>query len=267
MIDVNTISRNLNILREGKPLVHNITNYVVMNNTANALTAIGASPIMAHAIQEVTEIVKASSSVVLNIGTISERWKEAMFAAACIAKANNIPIVFDPVGVGFTQYRTDLAKDFCEHKYVDVICGNASEINNLLFNNSKIKGVDSVLNSYDVKGQGILLSKKYDSVVVITGAKDFIIDKDRIVRIGNGVNLMKYIVGLGCTATAIIGAFIGANDDKFEACCSAMAVMGIAGEMAYEKSQSPGSFQMHFIDALYEINEEQINKRLKIENE
>ncbi len=260
-INTHTIWEDLQKIRHATPLIHNITNYVVMNNTANALLALGASPIMAHAIEEVEDLVRISGALVINIGTLSEKWIEAMQKAMLFAHKINKPIVFDPVGVGATPYRTATTRQLFAVAPT-VIRGNASEVCAIL-GEEVTKGVDSTQESFAAITAAKQLAQTYQCTVVISGAKDFIIKSDQVIQIDNGHPLMAKVTGMGCTATAIIGAFLTANTDLIAA-AHAMAVMGIAGELAGEKAAGPGSLQMHFLDALYNLKKSDIEDRLKL---
>ncbi|MEA3505831.1 MAG: hydroxyethylthiazole kinase [Bacteroidota bacterium] len=267
MIRTNHITEASQKVREKSPLVHNITNYVVMNNTANALLSIGASPVMAHATNEVEDMVSIASSLVINMGTLSEKWVEAMILAGKKATEKAIPVIFDPVGVGATTYRTQVAQQIIEECKPTVIRGNASEIMTLCNSNIKTKGVDSTVSSNAALDSAKLLAKSTNSVVVVSGETDYITDGKRVTSINNGDTIMAKVTGMGCTATAITGAFAGAEEDLFVAAVSAMAIMSIAGEMASELSKGPGSMQMNFIDQLYKISIEDIEQRLKMSYE
>lgn len=263
MLTYRTINSDIENIRLNSPLVHNITNYVVMNNTANALLAIGASPVMAHAVEEVEEMAGIASSLVINMGTLSDRWVESMVLAGKTAYARRIPIIFDPVGVGATTYRTQAASIIIEQCKPTVIRGNASEIMALTNSNVQTKGVDSTHSSKFALDSAKLLAKETNSIVVISGPEDFITNGKDILSIKNGSTLMAQVTGMGCTATALLGAFTAINTNTFEATASAMAVMSIAGEIAAEKSMGPGTMQMHFLDVLYRLSIEDIENRLK----
>lgn len=267
MIKTNQITEALKKLHEKSPLVHNITNYVVMNNTANALLSIGASPVMAHATNEVEDMVGIASSLVINMGTLSDKWVEAMILAGKKATKKAIPVIFDPVGVGATAYRTKVAQQIIEECKPTVIRGNASEIMALCNSNLKTKGVDSTVSSNAALNSAKLLAKSINAIVVVSGETDYITDGKRVTTINNGNTIMAKVTGMGCTATAITGAFAGAEEDLFVATVSAMAIMGIAGEITSEISQGPGSMQMNFIDQLYKISNADIEQRLKMNNE
>jgi hydroxyethylthiazole kinase len=254
----------LRIRAEG-PLVHNITNYVVMNTTANALLSIGASPVMAHAIEEVEEMVGLARALVINIGTLSASWVEAMAAAGRRAKARGIPIVLDPVGAGATGFRTETARWLLHEISPAIVRGNASEIRALVHRERGTKGVDSAHASEEAVDAARDLAAQYGVVVSVSGATDVIVSESALARVFNGHALMPRVTGLGCTATALTGAFAAVNPSPFEAAVHAMAVMGIAGEMAGERVQGPGSFQMHFLDALFLLRESDIESRLRIE--
>lgn len=258
-------SETLNKIRNKSPLVHNITNYVVMNTTANALLSIGASPVMAHSKNEVEDIVSISSSLVLNMGTLSEKWVESMILAGIKGKSLNIPIVFDPVGIGASKYRTETALKIINEVNPNVIRGNASEILALSNSSLKTKGVDSTADSSDALDSAINLSKKYGNTIIVSGKVDFIVTNDVISKVNNGCHLMANVTGMGCTSTSIVGACIAVEKDTHLAATSAMIFMGISGEISEEISNGPGSFQSNFLDSLYQIDSNKIQSRIKID--
>ena len=260
---IENIREDLSLVRKNSPLVHNITNYVVMNNTANALLAVGASPIMAHAIEEVEDMISISGVLVINIGTLSEPWIQAMEKAMKKAKALGKPIVFDPVGAGASGFRNQTIKRLLDAASPSIIRGNASEIIATLSSSGKTKGVDSVDSSESAVDTGKKLSEITGGTVVISGATDYIVTGGSLLKVSNGDAMMTKVTGLGCTATALNGAFVAVQKDTARAALSAMAVMGIAGEIAKTKSEGPGSFQLHFLDALYAINADDIRKKFK----
>jgi hydroxyethylthiazole kinase len=256
---------DLHMVREKAPLVHNITNFVVMNNTANALLAIGASPVMAHAIEEVEDMVSIASALVINMGTLSKDWVSAMLMAGKAAKEKSIPVVFDPVGVGATPYRNNAAKEILGQCRPDIIRGNASEIMALAEENTVTKGVDSTASSNIALDAAKRLALTNRSVVVISGEVDFITDGQTVRMVKNGSSLMAKVTGMGCTATAIAGAFAAINPNYLDAAIHAMVTMGVAGELAAQKSEGPGTMQLHFLDALYNLSDEMVHKLTKIE--
>jgi len=257
---------NLNRLREKKPLVHNITNYVVMNYTANALLACGASPVMAHALEEVEEMVALAGALVLNIGTLSRHWVEAMIKAGRRANALNVPVILDPVGAGATRLRTDTARRLIKEVSIRVIRGNASEILSLAGAETgpSTKGVDSVHTVDQAAETAMTLAQELRTTLAITGGEDWITDGRRICRVRNGHALMAQVTGAGCTATAIIGAFLAVTPDPLEAAATALAYFGLAGEKAAAQALGPGSFQIALLDALYLMKGEDLRTGAKI---
>jgi hydroxyethylthiazole kinase len=259
-----SIWQDVTQVRIQAPLIHNITNFVVMNNTANALLALGASPAMVHAPEEVEEFVAISSALVVNIGTLDATFVEGIKRAMRQAKSLEKPIVFDPVGVGATSYRNQVSEDLLTLATPDIIRGNASEIMALAGLDAQTKGVDSLHGSDVALTAAKRLSSVWGSVVVISGAIDYVVFGDQIASIANGHPLMAKVTGMGCTATALTGAFAAVNVDYFQAAVHTMAVMGIAGEMAAERNLAPGSLQVNFLDALYQLTEQEIEARLKL---
>lgn len=258
-----TIWADVQKLRVAAPLVHNITNYVVMNNTANALLASGASPVMAHAPEEVEEMVGIASALVINIGTLSREWIGAMKMAMQAAAKKGIPIVFDPVGAGATTYRTQSCLELLKKTAPTIIRGNASEIMALLDSSIKTKGVDSAADERTADAAATTLARKYGCVVVVSGEIDLLTDGSTQRYVKNGHALMPKVTGLGCTATALVGAFAAINSDMLAAATHAMAVMGICGELAAETAAGPASLQINFIDSLFNLDEQQISRVLR----
>lgn len=258
-----TLWNDVQKLRAAAPLVHNITNFVVMNNTANALLAIGASPVMAHAPEEVEEMVGIASALVINIGTLSREWIAAMGLAMQAAALKKIAIVFDPVGAGATLYRTQTCRELLQGTKPTVLRGNASEIMALVDATIPTKGVDSAAEAGTAEEAAMTLARDYGCVVVVSGAIDLVTDGRTKNYVRNGHALMPKVTGLGCTATALIGAFAAINPDPLAAATHAMAIMGICGEIAAAKAAGPASLQMHFIDSLYTLDEEQIVRILR----
>lgn len=263
-IDAFSVWSAIKTVRNESPIVHNITNFVVMNTTANALLAIGGSPVMAHAVEEVEEMVCIAGALVINIGTLSPPWVRAMFMAAREAKNRGIPIILDPVGAGATSYRTQTSRELVEALSPEIIRGNASEIIALLDSNALTKGVDSTAKAMDAISAARDLNRAYDSVVCVSGETDYIIDKKRTIEIKGGHPMMTRVTGLGCTATALCGAFAAITHHYADAGANAMAMMKIAGQIAAEKSIGPGSLQVHFLDALYSMSEGDIQRLLQI---
>jgi hydroxyethylthiazole kinase len=257
-------AENLKNLREKKPLIHNITNYVVMNYTANILLAIGASPVMAHAPEEVEEMVSFAGALVLNIGTLTPYWIDSMVKAGKKANEMGVPVILDPVGSGATKLRTNSAKMLIDELSITVIRGNASEVLSLAREDSKTKGVDSIHSVDEASEAALALAAELGSTLAITGETDLITDGKRIHRVSNGHRLMGFVTGTGCAATAITGAFLAVDGDPVTATTSALAYFGLAGEKGAEKAEGPGSFMIASLDALYTIDEKQLEEGAKI---
>ena len=256
--------RDLAWIREQRPLIHNITNYVVMNFTANALLAMGASPVMAHAGEEVEEMVSLAKALVLNIGTLSRDWIASMHKAGRQALRHNIPVVLDPVGSGATLLRTKTARDIIEQTRVWLVRGNASEIISLGQKASRTKGVDSTHSVQEAAETAEDLARELQCAVVITGPTDLITDGRRTVRVDSGHPLMGRITGTGCAASALCAAFLAVDDDRVGAAASALAFLGLAGERAAETALAPGSFQYTLLDALYLLTPEELTAEARV---
>jgi hydroxyethylthiazole kinase len=257
--------RDLGAIRERKPLVHQITNFVVMNETANATLAIGALPVMAHAIQEVEEMASAASALVLNIGTLSDEWVEAMVQAGRAANRAGVPVVLDPVGAGATTYRTETARKLADVLELAVVRGNSAEMATLAGHAAEIRGVEAV-----GAGGGPELAREaaraLGCVAAVTGPVDHVADGVRVLAIANGHELLATVTGTGCMATAITGCFLGVRpDDPLEAAAEALVAFGVAGEDAARKAKKPGSFHVALYDALYDLDPKKLDSRAKIE--
>ncbi|MCK4535171.1 MAG: hydroxyethylthiazole kinase [Syntrophobacterales bacterium] len=251
-------------IRETSPLIHNITNYVVMNSTANALLAIGASPVMAHAVEEVEEMTGIASALVINIGTLSELWVKAMFCAVNRASDLGIPVILDPVGAGATSYRTKTCHNLIDALSPAIIRGNASEIMALVSEEAKTKGVDSSDPSGAALEAAKRLSRNAGSTVCVSGEVDYIVDGESVIKVENGHPMMARVTGMGCAATALCGAFAAVNSSFPAAAAGAMVVMGIAGEIATESCKGPASLQVGFLDALFRLSENDLANRIRM---
>lgn len=263
-VNAETVWRDVVRIRERTPLIHNITNYVVMNSTANALLALGASPVMAHALEEVAEMAQIAGALVLNIGTLSPTWVRAMHRAALRARERNIPAVLDPVGAGATPYRTRTLRELLDAAGPFIIRGNASEIRALVVEGAATKGVDSTAPAAEAAQAARALARRYRCTVCVSGAVDHIVANEGELQVHNGDPLMPRVTGLGCTASALCAAFAAINPQPFLAVAHAMAVMGIAGELAAALSRGPGTLQVHFLDALHGLTREQIGEKLRV---
>ncbi len=264
MITAKSVSENLQKLRTQGPLVHNITNYVVMNNTANALLSIGASPVMAHAPEEMEDMARIASALVINIGTLSSEWIEGMLIAGKTARKRGIPVILDPVGAGATDFRTQTCHKIIKECQPTIIRGNASEIMALISSDVKTKGVDSTESSEKALELAKALAKESGAVVSISGPTDYITDGSKVISIKNDIPLMPKVTGMGCTASTLTGAVAAVCTSPLEAAATAMAIMAVAGEMTLPLAKGPGTFQSHFLDSLYTMKENDILKYLKL---
>jgi hydroxyethylthiazole kinase len=241
----------LGLIRERKPLVHQITNYVVMNETANATLALGALPVMAHAREEVEEMVSLAGALVLNIGTLSPHWVEAMIVAGKAANAGGVPVVLDPVGAGATRYRTDTARRILSDVGVSVLRGNAGEVATLVGVDAEVRGVESIAAGDDAAEIARLAARNLGLVASVTGVVDHVSDGERVLAVANGHELLASVTGTGCMSSALTGCFLAVKrDEPLEAAAEALAAFGVAGEEAARDAKGPGSFHVNLYDAL-----------------
>jgi hydroxyethylthiazole kinase len=252
-------------LRERRPLIHNITNYVVMNETANAILAVGALPVMAHAREEVEEMVALAGALVINIGTLSPAWVDAMLAAGRTANAKAIPVVVDPVGAGATRYRTETAKRLLDEVDVTVLRGNPGEIGTLVGAEAEVRGVESI----SVGGEPAELAREaartLGVVASVTGPVDHVSDGESVLAVANGHELLVAVTGTGCMSTAITGCFLAVKpDEPLEAAAEALAAFGVAGEDAAVVARGPGSFHVGLYDALHGLDPGTLDGRARI---
>lgn len=258
---IEQITRSLQALREQKPLVVNVTNYVVMNNSANALLALGASPIMAHSKQEMAEMMSFAGALVINIGTLDSTWTLRMEFAVEQANANGKTVVLDPVGCGASQLRTETSRCIAQLADSLIIRANASEVIALAGEQAQSKGVDALDSSEAALGAAKFLVSEYNASVVISGEADYVVTAESVTQLNNGHAMMPFVTGMGCTLSALTGAFAAVGDKSGLA---AAAVLGVAGEIAAEQAQGPGSLQLNILDALYQLDEETLAARLKL---
>jgi hydroxyethylthiazole kinase len=257
----NTLRR----LREQKPLVHQITNYVVMNETANATLALGALPVMAHAPEEVEEMVGLAGALVLNIGTLSSHWVDAMLRAGHAATARGIPIVLDPVGAGATSFRTETAKRILGEVAVTVLRGNAGEVATLVGVAAEVRGVESIGAGEGAADLARLAGHTLGLVASVTGPVDHVSDGRSVLSVSNGDPMLATVTGTGCMASALTGCFLAAKPDSpFEAAAEALAAFGVAGEDAAREARGPGSFHVGLYDALAALDPATLDGRARI---
>ncbi|SRR5579883_2673269 len=258
------IADQLTRIRERKPLIHHITNMVVMNDTANITLGIGALPVMAHAIDEVEEMVSLAGALVLNIGTLTPELVESMLRAGRRANERSIPIVLDPVGAGATRLRTQSALRLLAELRIAVIRGNASEVASLVGVASETRGVESISVSGEREDIARQAARQFGTAVAITGARDVISDGERLASVENGHPLLATITGSGCMSTSLVGAFLAVEPDPLLAATAGLVAMGIAGEIAAPKSGGPGTFRSHLLDAVASLTPELIVQGQKV---
>jgi hydroxyethylthiazole kinase len=260
-----TPGASLERLRSTKPLVHQITNYVVMNETANATLALGALPVMAHAAEEVEEMAGIAGALVLNIGTLSPHWVEAMLLAGSAANARGIPVVLDPVGAGATTFRTETAKRILDAVQVTVLRGNAGEIATLVGVAAEVRGVESIGGGAEAAALARRAGGTLGVVASVTGVVDHVSDGEQSVTIENGHALMASITGTGCMSSALTGCFLAVNRDRpLEAAAEALVAFGVAGEDAARAARGPGSFHVELYDALAALDPATLDARARL---
>ncbi|HEY3051368.1 MAG TPA: hydroxyethylthiazole kinase, partial [Gaiellaceae bacterium] len=252
--------------RERKPLVHQITNYVVMNETANATLSLGALPVMAHAIEEVEEMASVAGALVLNIGTLSQDWIEAMLLAAKAANTAGVPVVLDPVGAGATRFRTDTARRILAQADIAVVRGNQAEVATLAGREAEIRGVESIAASESGAELATAAAAALGCVAAVTGPVDHVSDGERTIAVSNGDAMLGTVSGTGCMSTAITGCFLAVAPDRpLEAAAEALVAFGVAGEDAARDAKGPGSFHVALYDALYNLDPATLDSRAKVE--
>jgi hydroxyethylthiazole kinase len=251
-------------LRERKPLVHQITNYVVMNETANATLALGALPVMAHAREEVEEMAALAGALVLNIGTLSPHWVDAMIAAGRAANDHSVPVVLDPVGAGATRYRTETARRILAEVDVTVLRGNAGEVATLVGVDAEVRGVESIAAGGDPGQLARTAAAQLGVVASVTGAVDHVSDGEAVAAIANGHELLTSITGTGCMSSAVTGCFLAVAESPFDGAVEALVAFGVAGEDAARAAKGPGSFHVALYDALAALDPATLSERAKV---
>lgn len=258
-------------MRKTIPLVHSITNYVTVNDCANALLAIGASPIMADDLLEAADITAISKALVINIGTLNQRTVEAMVLAGKRANELDIPVVLDPVGAGASKLRNETVKKILEQVKITILRGNLSEVSYVAGLSASTKGVDAseADSRRDAGSVAVSAAERLSCTVAVTGAVDVITDGKRRVKIFNGHPMLSKVTGTGCMTSAITGGYAAVKEDPFTAAAAGVMSMGIAGEIAFEKSGvlGTGSFRIALMDALSNLDEQTIKEMGKIEEE
>jgi len=256
-------------VRTRHPLVHSITNLVVMNYNANVLLAMGASPVMAHAHEEVADMTAIAQALVLNIGTLEPYWIESMRRALEIAAQRGIKTVLDPVGAGATRYRNESIAALLDQAMPSVIRGNASEIMSVAGSAVQTRGVDSSAAVTDAVQAGRDLARRTGGVVCISGPVDQVMDASgRQASLANGHEWMTRITGVGCSASALVGAFCAVQPDAWRATVSAMAYLGVVGEVAaaqvIAQGRGVGSLQTSLLDQLQLLDQVTFESQLNL---
>jgi len=269
---IKEVQESLTNLKRVKPLVHCITNYVTVNDCANVILSIGGSPAMAEAIEEVEEMATQAQALVLNIGTISNELVDSMVKAGKAANKAGVPVIFDPVGVGATNYRKKSTFRLLEEVKFSVIRGNMAEIKVLCGMEANSKGVDSVEDVKEEAAKDIAkkLARKLKTVVAITGVIDYISDGERVITIRNGNEMLTRVTGTGCMTTALIGAYLGGGSSPLSCAVAGVSTMGMVGEVAFEnlkKNGGSGSFRVSLIDGIYNLKKADFKERGKINEE
>jgi hydroxyethylthiazole kinase len=256
---------SLRRIRDVRPLVHQITNFVVMNETANATLAIGALPVMAHAPEEVAEMATVAGALVLNIGTLSREWVESMILAGRAANAAGVPVVLDPVGAGATTLRTESARRILSDVAVAIVRGNAAEVASLAGRSAEIRGVESIGTSDEVGELATAAAAALGCTVAVTGPVDAVSDGSATLCVANGHALLATVTGTGCMASAVTGCFAAVNQHApLRAAVEALVALGVAGEDAATQSRGPGSFHVALYDALHALSPDTIDARARV---
>ena len=257
-------------VKKEQPLIHQITNFVTVNDCANATLAIGASPVMTTSPHEAGDMAKLSGALVLNLGTLDDRTIEAMDMAGKAANSQGIPVILDPVGCGSTPFRTEQALRLLDRISIQVVRGNASEIHRLIGGKAVTRGVDSGTMTLHSSELAEMASKATGSIIVVSGVKDAVSDGKKTVLINNGTPLLTNVTGTGCMATALIGAFSAVTDNYFTSAILGISTMGIAGELAADhlkQDEGMGMFRVRLIDSLSKMNETIWERKVNIDEE
>ncbi|MCG1666766.1 MAG: hydroxyethylthiazole kinase [Thermoplasmata archaeon] len=248
---------DLQKIREKRPLIHHITNYVVMNDSANITISLGASPIMAHEPMELEDLISIADALYINIGTLDKKWIESMELAGKIAEKYNVPLLLDPVGAGASKLRTEVATKLLLSFPVKILKGNGGEINSLAGSFGGTKGVESTVNGNMETAD--IVSEKFNTTVIITGKIDYVSDGKRKAMVENGTPFLTKITGSGCMLGSIISSYMAVNSDPFISSIEGLLTYEIAAEFAEKKSDGPGTFKTKLMDEIYLFNKEKFS--------
>jgi hydroxyethylthiazole kinase len=263
-IDARHVAQDLLSVRRKRPLIHCITNLVSINLVANAVLAVGASPVMASAVEEVEQITAKAEALLMNTGTISPGAVEAMRLASDVCVEKGIPIVIDPVGAGASTYRRHVLHDLMHRASPAVIRANPTEII-ALSGKPAGGGVDSIHKSEDALDAARRVSEAWKCPVIVSGAVDYVISEHQTISIANGSRLMRTVTGMGCAAGALTAAFAAVCPDRIRAAVSSTALLGVAGELAEAKSAGPGSFHVHLLDSLFALDSDLLDGHVRLQ--
>jgi hydroxyethylthiazole kinase len=258
------VSVLLEKVRLQKPLVHHLTNWVTIYDCANVVKAFGASPVMAHAKEEVSQMSALASSLVLNIGTLTDDFVQAMIIAAVSANKKNIPVVLDACGAGATKFRNDKVSEIIKKTKINILKGNASEISSVAGLDVATKGVDSTDVEADLMEVAKGLAKSTGAIIVITGKTDIIASDSNIFKVDNGHEMMSHVVGTGCMAASVIGTFAAVCDDYAQAAAAGLCAYGIAAEQAAEDCKGPADFKAKLFDCIFNLDAKAVDKMQRI---
>ncbi|MFO7741505.1 MAG: hydroxyethylthiazole kinase [Anaerolineae bacterium] len=270
MVDVNSrIAQALSRIRQERPLIHHVTNLVVMNDSANLTLHLGALPVMAYALEEVAEMVDQADALLLNLGTPTPARVESMCVGGRRANERGIPVVFDPVGAGATTLRTESSLRLLDELEIAVVRGNAGEIASLgealgldthagPRRGAMVRGVQSVMGADDPVSVAWALAREVGTTVAITGERDIVSDGRRALRVDNGHRWLTTITGTGGMATTAIAAFAAVEGDHLVAAVGGLACLGVAAELAAPEARGPASFKVALFDRIYALTSEQL---------
>lgn len=254
-------------IKTARPIVHQLTNYVTMNDCANVILAIGGSPIMANAVEEIEEVTKASKALVLNMGTPGSDSLRAMLLAGTKAKEAGIPVIFDPVGAGATGFRKEICRRVVSEIRPEIIKGNHSEILYISGMKSRFCGIDSSLKQECSSGLVRQLAGELKCIVVATGRTDVISDGQSSYTIDNGHEMLSRITGAGCMTGSLTGAFCSVSEDRLAAALGGVLTMGVAGSLAHrclQQGEGIGTFKLRLFDSIYNLDHETLLREGKV---
>ncbi len=255
----------LQAVRDKKPLVHHLTNWVTIYDCAQVVKSFGASPVMAHAPEEAAAMAGLASALVLNIGTLTTEFIESMKSAARAANGRGIPVVLDVCGAGATSFRDHKSFELLKEARIDIIKGNASEMARIAGRDVRTRGVDSAVVREDLQDIARFLAMERECTVVITGREDIVADPRSMFIVRNGDEMMAHVVGTGCMAASVIGTFAGASPhDVTAAAAAGLSCYEIAAELAVKGCDGPASFKERLLDSVFRLTKEDVDAMQKV---